>query len=97
MADENGTMKLEDAEFIRIQVLTEAVNKARTKLEAQRSVLIEHDDNFKEYFDQLITSQGGDPENRYQLNPQTLELTLVPDPEAAEAPSPLAQGDAESV
>ena len=55
MADENGTMKLEDAEFLRIQILTDTVNKARTKLEAQRSVLIEHDENFKEYFDQLIT------------------------------------------
>ena len=98
MSEDNGTqLKLEDQEFMRIQVLTEAVNKARTKLEAQRSVLIEHDENFKEYFDMLITQKGGDPENRYQLNPQTLELTLVQEPEAPEAPSALAQGDAESV
>ena len=100
MSEDNGTkLKLEDSEFMRIQVLTEMVNKARTKLEAQRTVLIEHDDNFKEYFDALITSKGGDPDDRYQLNPQTLELTLVQEPEAeaTEAPSALAQGDAESV
>ena len=101
MAEENGTMKLEEQEFMRIQVLTEAVNKARQKLEAQRTVLIEHDENFKEYFDALITQKGGNPENRYQLNPQTLELTLVPEAgvveDAVEETSTLAQGEANTV
>ena len=61
-------MKINDMEMVEIQTHIKLVNKDYVKMQQQRSVVENMDQEFQEFFKELVNRKGGDPEKEYQLD-----------------------------
>ena len=73
-------MKLTDIEMAEVQTHIKIVNKAYVKLQQQRNVVQSMEEEFQDFFKELVDRKGGDPEKEYQLdleNKVIISATLI--------------------
>ena len=74
-------MKLNDIEMAEIQTHIKLVNKSYMKMQQQRGIVQNLEEEFQNYFNGIVESKGGDTEKQWQLdldNKQIVEAQSPP-------------------
>lgn len=69
-------IKIEQFEVMELQTRIKIINDAYDKLNKHRFSCEQLEDNFKEYFKDLVSERGGNPDLQYTLNLKEQLLTV---------------------
>ena len=81
-------MDINEQEMIEIQTQLRLVNNAYFKFNQQRAVVQNLEEEFQNYFNNLVEQKGGDSEKQWQLDLENKRI--VEAPEGEERPQPIA-------